>query len=148
MVAFKATFFMKISDKIPLKHIGGEEMTRTELIQMLRNYGMDRTAITDLFLYCLITEDRQAQLLEWIKENHETCDQASILREAQRLLNTYLSKNPYNIVTKDTPIPKWTPPKEDSPPAPPTEPLTISPAELVSEDPFDKVLQAFFEKTR
>ena len=121
-------------------------MIRTKLIQMLRNYGMDRTAITDLFLYYLTTEDRQAQLLEWIKENHETCNQASILKEAQCLLNTYLSKNPYNIVTKDTPIPKWTPPKKDSPPTPPTEPITTSQADPLFDDPFDKVLQAFFEK--
>lgn len=120
-------------------------MIRTELIQKLRNYGIGRTTITDLFLYYLTTEDRQAHLLEWMKENSEACDQDSILKEAQNILSTYLSKNPYNTVAKDAPLPKWMPPKEEKPQTP-TKPIpTISIPTPIFEDPFDRVLQSFFK---
>ena len=123
-------------------------MIRAELIQALQEHGVDKQSSKELFLYYLTTEDRQMQMLQWIKENADTCDRGSIINEAQRILSGYLAKNPYNILSKDAPIPKWTPPKakpiqqtEQS-----TEQRIRTPPEPISEDPFDKVLQAFFSK--
>ena len=88
------------------------------------------------------------QMLQWIKENADTCDSGSIINEAQRILSGYLAKNPYNILPKDVPIPKWTPPKAKTTQQAKqsAEQIVKSSSESNSEDPFDKVLQAFFSK--
>ena len=123
-------------------------MKRAELIHALQEQGVDKQTSKELFLYYLTTEDRQIQMLEWIKENADTCDSSSIITEAQRILSGYLAKNPYNILPKDAPIPKWTPPKTKTiqQTKQSTEQIIKSSSESNSEDPFDKVLQAFFSK--
>ena len=52
------------------------------------------------------------------------------------------------MVPKDAPIPKWTPPKTKTiqQTKQSTEQIIKSSSESNSEDPFDKVLQAFFSK--
>ena len=123
-------------------------MKRAELIHALQEHGVDKQTSKELFLYYLTTEDRQMQMLEWIKENADTCDSSSIIKEAQRILSGYLAKNPYNILPKDAPIPKWTSPKTKTiqQTKQSTEQIIKSSSESNSEDPFDKVLQAFFSK--
>ena len=123
-------------------------MNRAELIRALQEHGVDKQTSKELFLYYLTTEDRQMQMLEWIKENADTCDSSSIINEAQRILSGYLAKNPYNILTKDVPIPKWTPPKVKTTQQAKqsAEQIVKSSSEPNTEDPFDKVLQAFFSK--
>ena len=123
-------------------------MNRAELIRALQEHGVDKQTSKELFLYYLTTEDRQMQMLQWIKENADTCDSSSIINEAQRILSGYLAKNPYNILPKDVPIPKWTPPKAKTTQQAKqsAEQIVKSSSESNSEDPFDKVLQAFFSK--
>ena len=122
-------------------------MKRAELIQALQEHGVDKQTSKELFLYYLTTEDRQIQMLEWIKENADTCDSSSIIKEAQRILSGYLARNPYNILPKDAPIPKWTPKTSTIPQAKKSEGQTIkTSSESNTEDPFDKVLQTFFSK--
>ena len=121
-------------------------MNRLELIKKLLEHGIDQQTSKDLFLYYLTTEDRQEQMYEWLNENPDICDKDAIINEAQQILSGYLAKNPYNRMTRDLPIPKWTPPA----------PVNTSPAKKTviqepentkkDEDPFDKVLQAFFSK--
>ena len=122
-------------------------MKRAELIHALQEQGVDKQTSKELFLYYLTTEDRQIQMLEWIKENADTCDSSSIIKEAQRILSGYLARNPYNILPKDTPIPKWTPKTSTISQAKQSEGQTIkTSSESNTEDPFDKVLQTFFSK--
>ena len=123
-------------------------MKRAELIHALQEQGVDKQTSKELFLYYLTTEYRQIQMLEWIKENADTCDSSSIITEAQRILSGYLAKNPYNILPKDVPIPKWTPPKVKTTQQAKqsAEQIVKSSSEPNTEDPFDKVLQAFFSK--
>ena len=117
------------------------------VIQALQEHGVDKQTSKELFLYYLTTEDRQIQMLEWIKENADTCDSSSIIKEAQRILSGYLARNPYNILPKDAPIPKWTPKTSTIPQAKQSEGQTIkTSSESNTEDPFDKVLQTFFSK--
>lgn len=119
-------------------------MIRTELIQLLRERGVDQQTAKDLFLYCLTTEDRQKEMFDWLKEHTESCDRDSITNEAQRILNSYLAKNPYNLAGKDMPVPKWKQPELQLPVTPlekKEEPV------LEDEDPFDKVLRLFFSKS-
>ena len=114
-------------------------MNRTELTEALAAHGMDRREIKDLFLFYLTTEERQAEMLDWLK-GQDGCGRDAILAEAQRILKAFLNTNPYNAVPKDVPIPKWQPDKEE--PAPERqerEPFS-------AEDPFDRVLQAFFSE--
>ena len=68
-------------------------MKRAELIHALQEQGVDKQTSKELFLYYLTTEDRQIQMLEWIKENADTCDSSSIIKEAQRILSGYLARN-------------------------------------------------------
>ena len=83
-------------------------MKRAELIHALQEQGVDKQTSKELFLYYLTTEDRQIQMLEWIKENADTCDNSSIIKEAQRILSGSMARSPHNILPKTAPIPKWT----------------------------------------
>lgn len=121
-------------------------MNREDLIHALREHGLDQQRLKDLFLYYLSTEDRQIQMYEWLKGQPEGCGPEAVIHEAQRILNGYLSKNPYNIAAKDMPLPKWSP--QDSRGTAPVKKEAgcspESPSTAVPEDPFDKVLRALF----
>jgi len=117
-------------------------MTKSDLIHTLREHGMEQSAIRDLFLFYLNTEDRQLQLFEWIQSHSGVCTPEQIMKQAQEILSGFLAGNPYNSSSKNRSIPKWTPP----PPPPPQEPESLPVEAQVpgEEDPFDKVLQSFF----
>ena len=124
-------------------------MKNENLVQALKELGISQTEIRNLLFFSLSTKDRQEQMLDWIHANKENCTLESIQKAAQASLNGFLSQNPYNITTKNMPVPKWTPPlvEKQAPakPAPKKEPdaRAVTP-EPVSNDPFDVVLQSFF----
>ena len=123
-------------------------MVKSDLMKLLKERGMSQMIVKDIFLYYLNTEDRQQQMLEWLKEHIDECNEEVILNEAQKILAEFLAKNPYNKVSMDMALPKWTPPVSQ-PPKPKelnAEKPQIEAPKPIENDPFDKVLQAFFGK--
>lgn len=127
-------------------------MKKERLADILAEIGFSRQGIRDLLTFTLPSKDRQNELMDWIGENRESCTVESVEHKAKEILRAYMAGSPYALKAKDMPIPKWTPPppaKPEPKPGPiypePTR-TTEPPAEkAIDEDPFDKVLRAFFK---